>query len=158
MDGIPNLSNTKFNDLTKCATCLNTNLTKAPAGHSSLLESCSHPYQGLYIDFCFPGCISKDKDIKEKGSSCADIEGLNGKQAWMLISNEKAHMLYGDSYLTKASPLTYLESFFSEYAPECKNKWVVLYQGSELYGNAKIKNLFCRFGYEAYPTSPNGSF
>ena len=67
-------------------------------------------------------------------------------------------MLHGDTRLSKASPLKYLKSFLSEYTPECKDKLVVLDQGSELYGNDKIKNLFCRFGYKIYPTSPNGSF
>ena len=51
-------------------------------------------------------------------------------------------MLHGDTWLTKASPLKYLESFLSEYSPECKDKSVVLNQGSELYGNAKIKISF----------------
>lgn len=36
VDGIPNLSNTKFYDLTKYVTCLKANLTKAAAGHSTL--------------------------------------------------------------------------------------------------------------------------
>ena len=66
--------------------------------------------------------------------------------------------MHGDTQLTKASPLKYLESFLSEYAPECKDKWVVLDQGSELYGNTKIKNLFRRFGYKIYPISPDGLF
>lgn len=142
MDGIPNLSNTKFNDLTKCVTCLKASLTKASAGHSSLFESLSCPYQGLYVDFGFPGHICEDKDGKAKKFSCVDIEGLNREQAWILISDGKICMLHGDTQLTKAYPLKYLESVLSEYAPEYKNKWVVLNQGSKLYGNVKIKNLF----------------
>ena len=66
VDGFPNLSKTKFNNLTKCTTCLKANLTKASPGHKSLQESLSVPYQGLYIDFGFPGCITKDKDKKSK--------------------------------------------------------------------------------------------
>ena len=53
--------------------------------------------------------------------------------------------------------MKYLESFLSEYSPKCKDKWVVLDQGSKLYGNAKIKNLFQSFGYKIYPTSFDGS-
>lgn len=59
VDGIPNLSKTLFNDLTKCATCLKTNHTKAAFSHSSLQDSLKHPYQSLSIDFGFPGRISK---------------------------------------------------------------------------------------------------
>ena len=81
MDGIPNLSTTKFNDLTCCATCIKANLTKAAAGHYSLCDSLKHPYQGFYIDFGFSGIISKDKDGKVKESSWVDIEGINGEQA-----------------------------------------------------------------------------
>ena len=61
VNGVPNLSNAKFDDLTKCATCLKANLTKSTAGHTSLRESLSRAYQGLFIDFGFSGRISKDK-------------------------------------------------------------------------------------------------
>ena len=45
------------------------NLTKSAAGHSSLRDSLTHPYQGLYIDFGFSGRISKDADGNVKESS-----------------------------------------------------------------------------------------
>ena len=38
VEGIPNSSKTKFNDLTHCATCIKANLTKAAAGHLSLQD------------------------------------------------------------------------------------------------------------------------
>ena len=49
MNGIPDLSKTKFNDLTHSATCMKANLTKSAAGHNSLRDSLTRPYQGLYI-------------------------------------------------------------------------------------------------------------
>ena len=48
--------------------------------------------------------------------------------------------------------------FFENYSPECKNKWVVLNQGGKLYNNPTIKNLFCKYGYEILPTSPDDSY
>ena len=66
-------------------------------------------------------------------------------------------MLHGDTRLTKTSPLKYLESFLTEYSPECKNKWVVMDQGDNLYINPKICILFSKFGYEILPTSPDSS-
>ena len=90
------------------------NLTKAAAGHSSLQDSLTHPYQGLYIDFGFSGRISKDAEGNVKESSQVDIEGINGEQAWILISDGKTRMLHGDTRLTKASPLKYLEYFLKE--------------------------------------------
>lgn len=44
VDVIPNISSTKFNDLTKYATCLKAILTKASTDHSSLQDSLKHPY------------------------------------------------------------------------------------------------------------------
>ena len=67
-------------------------------------------------------------------------------------------MLHGDTHLSKSLPLKYLKSFLSEYSPECKNKWVILDQGSELYNNLAIKNLFRKIGYEILPTSPDDLF
>ena len=119
VDGIPNLSNANFNDLTKCATCLKANLTKSPAGHSSLRESLTRAYQGLYIDFGFPGRIAKDKDGNVIESSQTDIEGLNGEQAWILISDGKTRMLHGDTRLSKASAAKYLESFLLRMSFNC---------------------------------------
>ena len=99
----------------------------------------------------------KDDDGKVKESSQVDIEGINGEQAWILISDNKTRMLHGDTCLTKAYPLKYLESFLTEYFPECKNKWVVMDQGGKLYGNTKICNLFSKFGYEILLISPDSS-
>ena len=65
--------------------------------------------------------------------------------------------LHGDTRLSKSSPLKYLETFHTEYAPEFAAKWVVMDQGGELYNNLAIKNLFKKFGYEIYPTSPDVS-
>ena len=51
-------------------------------------------------------------------------------------------MLHGDTCLSKASLVAWLESFLSEYSPECKNKWVVMDQGGELFNNPKVVTLF----------------
>ena len=51
-------------------------------------------------------------------------------------------MLHGDTRLSKASPVSWLESFLSEYSPECKNKWVVMDQGGEMFNNPKVVTLF----------------
>ena len=39
----------------------------------------------MYIDFGLSGCIVKDKDEDVIESTCTDVEGLNGEQAWILI-------------------------------------------------------------------------
>ena len=67
-------------------------------------------------------------------------------------------MFYGDRHLSKSSPFKYLESFFTEYAPECKNKWVNFDQGGKLCNNFAVKNIIHKFGYEILPTTPDASF
>ena len=66
-------------------------------------------------------------------------------------------MLHGDTRMSKASPLKYLESFLKEYSPNVSNKFVVLDQGSELYRNPEIRNLFRRYNYRVYPTGADSS-
>ena len=48
---------------------MKTNLTKSAAGHTSLRDSLTRPYQGLYVDFGFSGRISKDAEGNVKESS-----------------------------------------------------------------------------------------
>ena len=63
----------KFDDINNYATCLKANLTKFPAGHHILHEFLTTPYQGLYINFGFPGCISKEKNGNSIELSYCDI-------------------------------------------------------------------------------------
>jgi hypothetical protein len=117
VDGVPNLSSFKFDDLLKCPTCLKTNLTKSAAGRKSLRDTVTRPYQGLYIDFAFSGKISRDKNGKIIKFSRVDVEGINGEKSWVLIADAFSRMLHGDVRLSKASPVKYFESFLSEYLP-----------------------------------------
>ena len=120
------MSKFSFNDLTRCATCIKSKLTKKAPGYHSLCDSLTRLYQGLYIDFSFSGCCSWDENGNIIDSSCTNLEGLNGPVAWILISDGKTCMLHGNTQLSKASPVEWLESFLSEYSSECKNKWVVM--------------------------------
>ena len=127
VDGIPNLSKFKFNDVLKCPTCLKTNLTKN-SGKKSLRDTVDRPYQGLFIDFAFSGKVKRDKKGIVIEASRTDVEGMNGETAWILISDAQTRMLHGDTRLSKSSPVKYLESFLQQYSPQCSNKWVVLDQ------------------------------
>ena len=96
VDGIPNLSRFKFNDYLNCPTCLRANLGKNPSSHESLRSRLKLPYQGMYIDFGFSGKVQTDKNGKVIESTRAEVEGLNGATCWLLISDGKTRMLYGD--------------------------------------------------------------
>ena len=62
VDGILNLSKFNFNDMDQCTTCIEANLCKRSAGKRSLSKSVTCPYQDLFIDYGFPGKVSRDKD------------------------------------------------------------------------------------------------
>ena len=86
-------------------------MTKEFPGQQSLTESVRCPYQGLFIDFLFLSCISKDNDGNIIEPSCKDLEGFNSKTAWIIISDVQTKMMHADTLLSKFSPLKYLELF-----------------------------------------------
>ena len=101
--------------------------------------------------------MKRDKEGVVIEASRKDVEGMNGETTWILISNAQTRMLHGDTRLSKSFPVKYLESFLQQYSPKCKNKWVVLDQGGELYGNPYVQNLFKQYQYEIYPTGSDSS-
>ena len=112
IEGVPNMSKFSFNDLTRCATCIKSKLTKNSPGSKSLQDSPSRMYQYLYIDFGFAGQRSQDKHGNIIDSSRTDLEGLNGEITWILVSDGKTRIFHGDTCLSKASLVAWLESFF----------------------------------------------
>lgn len=133
VDGVPNLSDFDFDNITKCSTCIKVNPIKNSLNKHSLSEMVTCRYQDHFIYFGFSSCISYKKERKVIPSSCEDNEGINCKTAWILISDAQTKMLYDDTHLSKVSPINYLESFMQEYSPNVLNKFVVLDQGCELY-------------------------
>ena len=158
VDGIPNLSNFKFDDVKNCPTCIKANMQKNSAGKRSLSESVTHPYQGLFIDFGFLGKLSFDKDGKVKPGLQEDIEGIHGETAWILISDAQTKMLHGGCRTSKASPIKYLKSFLKAHSPPVSNKFVVLDQGGELFCLPKVCNLFRKYDYDVRCTGADASF
>ena len=146
------MSKFSFYNINQCPTCVQTNLRKRSAGKRSLSESVSCPYQGIFVDYAFSGSLARDKEGKIIESSRSNVEGINGETAWILISDAQTKMLHGDTRTSKASPIKYLESFLEQYSPNVSNKFVVLDQGGELYGNPEILNLFCKYKYQIFPT------
>ena len=81
VDGIPDLSCFNFDDVTKCPTSIKANLRKNSPTKRSLSEMVTCPYQGLFIDFGFLGCVLHDKEGKVITSSHENIKGLKGKKS-----------------------------------------------------------------------------
>lgn len=105
IDGIPNFSNLKFDDMNKWSTCLRVKLTKNTAGHQSLRNHLTSPYQGLYVDFGFSGKVHCDDDGELIESLQEEVKGINGESSWILICDGKTQMLHGDCCLPKANKI-----------------------------------------------------
>ena len=69
VDGVPNLSQFDFEDVTRRTTCTKANLRKNSPSKQSLSEMVTWQYQGLFIDFGFSGRVSYDKEGREIPSS-----------------------------------------------------------------------------------------
>ena len=66
-------------------------------------------------------------------------------------------MLIGDTRISKASHINWLKRFLNTYSPKCNDKYVMLDQGGELYGNPKVCKLFDKYRYSIQPTGANSS-
>ena len=149
IDGVPKFSR-QSSVIDQCPTCIQSKQTKeAPGKHTT--RTATQPYQGLSIDFSFSGIKSRNSDRRQ------DYEGINGETAWILVSDHFTGMKHGDTRISKAAPLHWLEHFFSQYNPKCRHKYVYLDQGGELFNNPDIKNLFQKYGYDILPTGADSS-
>ena len=158
VEGLPNLSNFKFDNVKNFPTCIKANMQKNSACKRSLSESVTHPYQDLFIDFVFLGKLSFDKGGKVKSGSREDIKGIHGETARILISDAQTKMLHDNCRTSKISPIKYLKSFLKANSPPVSNKFVVLGQGGELYCSPKVCNLFRKYNYDVCCTGADVFF
>lgn len=136
--------------LESCPTCIRAKQRKEPAG-THTTRTATVPYQGLSIDFSFAGTKSAN-NVRSK-----DFVGFNGETCWILVTDHFSRMKHGDTRISKASPLNWLEHFLKRYAPTCTGKYVFLDQGGELYANPAVRALFSRFDYDIRPTGADAS-
>lgn len=148
IDGVPKLSRCD-SVIYNCPTCIQAKMTKSSAGPNST-RTATRPYQGLSIDFSFSGVESSKKDRE-------DFVGFNGETSWILVSDHFSKILHGTPRLSKAAPVEWLREFLNIYSPQCKNKYVFLDQGGELYQSPDIRNLFKKYGYEIRVTGADTS-
>ncbi|KAG7344102.1 reverse transcriptase RNA-dependent DNA polymerase [Nitzschia inconspicua] len=133
--------------LEQCPTCIRAKQTKESSGaHSN--RAATQPFQGHSIDFSFAGVRSKDVDRKK------DFTGLNGETCWVLVTDHFTRAVFGDTRVSKASPIEWLWSFLHQYSPQCQDKYVYLDQGGELYANPAVRTLFEQFGMPFAPLVP----
>jgi hypothetical protein len=105
------------------------------------------PFQSVSIDFSFTSVRSKDEKRKK------DFVVLNGETCWILVTDHFTHAVFGDTRVSKASPIELLRAFLKQYSPQCPGKYVYLDQVGKLYANPAVRDIFSGFGYEARPTS-----
>ena len=90
----------------------------------------------LSIDFSFSGV----ENTKKKGWE--EFVGFNGETSWVLVSDHFSKILHGTPRLSKAAPVEWLREFLNTYSPQCKDQYVCLDQGGELYQSPDVQNLF----------------
>ena len=66
---------------------MRTKLTKSSPGQRSLRDLVTKPYQLLYADHAFSGRVRRDEEGNKIESSRKDVEGLNGENSWISISD-----------------------------------------------------------------------
>ena len=66
-------------------------------------------------------------------------------------------MKHGDTRISKAAPVLWLKHFLAQYKPLCRDKYVYMDQGGELFNNPEVKNLFTKAGYIINPTGADAS-
>jgi hypothetical protein len=149
IDGVPKFAR-QTPVLDQCPTCIQCKQTKnSPGKHTTRVAN--QPYQGLLIDFAFSGVKSSDSDRRK------DYEGINGEPAWILVTDHFTQMKHGDTRISKAAPLHWLEHFFTQYSPHCADRYVFLDQSGELYQNPDARNLFAKYGYDIHLTGADSS-
>ena len=149
IDGVPKFSRSA-SVLDSCSTCIQSKQTKEPAGHNTT-KTATIPFQGLSIDFAFSGTKSKNEQRR------LDYEGLNGETCYVLIADHATGVKVGETRLSKAPPLIWLRNFLINHSPNCKDKYVFMDQGGELYHSPDVRNIFRQYGYELRPTGTDNS-
>ena len=68
--------------------------------------------------------------------------GINGETCCILVADYFTGMQYGSVRRSKATPIEWIRQFLLQNSPTCKDKYVYLDQGGELYTNPDVKNVF----------------
>ena len=79
------------------------------------------------------------------------------KQLAVIVMDHFTRQLFGDTRLSKASPIYWLRHFLQMHAPSCPNKYIFMDQGGELYHNPEVRKLFKLYGYKINPTGADTS-
>ena len=82
---------------------------------------------------------------------------MNGETCWVLITDHHTGMQYGKMCQRKASPIKWLQGWLHVHSPNLKDKYIFMDQGSELYSNPDIVNVFTKHRYEIHPTGTDSS-
>jgi hypothetical protein len=92
---------------------LNSAKQKKEAAEEHSTRTVEQPFQVLSIDFSFAGDKSKDEERKK------DFTGINGETCRILVTDDFTRAVFGDTRVSKASPVEWLRSFLRQYSPHC---------------------------------------
>jgi hypothetical protein len=120
-------------DIEGCGTCWTCKLCNAARGTGDTRKDATVPGKGNSLNFCFIAQKFRDLSRFEK------FLGLNGKTAYLLISNHKTDMLFGIVTVGKSRPLAWLNRWLAHYRPlQVFFRYACMDGGGELANNGDI--------------------
>ena len=96
VDGVPKIKHHCLID--KCPTCIHTKMRRNPVGHGNLREDAHCVGMGLSLDWGFIVQKSTNTDRIQK------LTGVDGSQAYLLVSDHFSDHLWGISAGSKSPP------------------------------------------------------
>ena len=101
--------------------------------------------------------VPLEESLEDKPQRYKRALGLYGETCYVVISDRKSGCLRVSIRRDKSPPIDFLSSFIANYKPNVPQCRVRFDGGGELGGNAEIRSLFEKAGYEVEVTSPNSS-
>ena len=86
------------------------------------------------------------------------LMGIDGSQAYLLVTDHKSGNLWGVTSDNKVPPLAWLNKLLTRIKPEgVKGHYIMMDMGGELGRNKAVLNLLKKHDYDIRPTSPDSS-
>ena len=122
-------------------------MKKVPVGRGDLREDAHCVGIDLSLDWGFIVQKSTNDERMHK------LTGVDGSQAYLLVSDHFSDHLWGISTGSKSPPLVWLNRLLTRIPPDIQGKYVTMDLGGELGRNLEVQQLFSKHVYEIRPTT-----
>ena len=96
---------------------------KNPVGHGNLTEDAKYVGMGLSLDWGFVVQKSSNDERMQK------LAGVDGSQAYLLVTDHYGDHIWGISAGSKSPPLTWINRLLTRISPNVQVKHVTMYLG-----------------------------